>query len=57
MQGGPYCDCKVPSREVEIDDDEFACWDVCCNCGKIIEDSIRFYNHYDGEDHIEDEWE
>lgn len=27
-------------------------WDVCSNCGKLIEGSIRSLDHYDGEDHV-----
>lgn len=33
---------------------EWGWWDVCCKCGKEIEDSFHYYNHFDGEDHDED---
>lgn len=29
----------------------FGYWQVCCGCGKRIEDGYHYYNHYDGEDH------
>ena len=31
--------------------DEWGYWDVCCTCGKPLEDGFHYYNHYDGEDH------
>lgn len=34
---------------------EFGYWLVCEKCGKPVEDSFEYYNHYDGEDHYESE--
>lgn len=48
-----YCKCD-DVKKVYIDDDEWACWDVCAKCGKVIEDSITYYNHNDGEDSDEE---
>lgn len=45
-----YCKCENPSS-VYTDDDDWGHWDVCSDCGKPIEDSYQYYNHYDGEDH------
>lgn len=45
-----YCKCKnCTSLTSQID--EFGYWDVCCDCGKPLEDGFHYYNHYDGEDH------
>ncbi|MBE7019386.1 MAG: hypothetical protein E7413_05880 [Ruminococcaceae bacterium] len=51
-----YCTCNDCSS-VYIDDDEWGVWDVCKKCGKIVEDSYKAYNHYDGEDHIDDPYD
>lgn len=45
-----YCKCKFRSAVTSFIDD-FGYWDICCNCGKPIEDGFHYYNHYDGEDH------
>lgn len=26
-------------------------FDICCACGKRLEEGFHYYNHYDGEDH------
>lgn len=47
-----YCQCKrITSITTEDDGEGFGYWDVCCTCGKHIEDGYHYYNHYDGEDH------
>lgn len=46
-----YCKCKGVSQ-VTGGFDDFCEYDICCKCGKIIEDSFRPLNHYDGEDHV-----
>jgi len=52
-----YCKCKG-QRSITSYEGEFGYWDVCCNCGKPIEDGFHYYNHYDGEDHDDiDIWE
>lgn len=49
-----YCKCKNVSK-VTTDYNECYEFDVCCTCGKILEDSYRPLNHFDGEDHVFDE--
>lgn len=45
-----YCKCeKCSSITTELED--FGYWDVCCDCGKPLEDGYHYYNHFDGEDH------
>lgn len=34
---------------------DFGYWLKCGSCGKVIEDSFEYFNHYDGEDHLESE--
>lgn len=46
-----YCQCKSFSK-VYTDFDDWYEFDRCSNCGKIIKDSFRELNHYDGEDHV-----
>lgn len=44
-----YCRCeKIELAHTDFDD--FKRWDVCNTCGKVIEDSIVYFNHYDCED-------
>ena len=45
-----YCKCKS-TTSVTSEIEEWGDWDVCCKCGKPIEDGFHYYNHYDGEDH------
>ncbi len=51
MNNKDYCKCKKSSA-VTTDFNDFYEYDICCDCGKIIEDSFRPLNHYDGEDHV-----
>lgn len=51
MVENKYCQCKNISK-VTSDFNDFCEYDICCTCGKIIEGSERFLNHYDGEDHV-----
>lgn len=45
-----YCRCnKCSSVSTELT--EFGFWSICCNCGKRLEDSFEYFNHFDGEDH------
>lgn len=46
-----YCTCKN-SNSVHTEFNDWYEWDVCNDCNKMIEDSIRELNHYDGEDHV-----
>ena len=49
-----YDYCKCPGRGMLTSGfNDWYEYDVCCNCGKIIEDSFRSLNHYDGEDHVD----
>lgn len=49
-----YCRCeKIKSVHTHID--EWGQWDVCDVCNKTIEFSYQYFDHYDGEDHV-DEW-
>jgi len=52
MQEKDFCKCKNIGKITSSFDDWYE-YDICCNCGKIIEDSIRPLNHYDGEDHVD----
>ena len=45
--------CKCNHRVITTELEEFGYWDVCCECGKPIEQGYHYYNHYDGEDHEE----
>ncbi len=45
-----YCKCKE-SSSITSAEEEFGYWDVCCDCGKPLEDGFHYYNHYDGKDH------
>ena len=48
-----YCRCsKCSSVSTELTDLGF--WLICCDCGKRVEDSFEYFNHYDGEDHVND---
>lgn len=51
MDKKDYCQCKNITK-VTTGFDDFNEYDICCNCGKIIEDSFRSLNHFDGEDHV-----
>lgn len=46
-----YCQCKNCTSITSVDDGEWGYWDVCCACGRPLEDGYHYYNHYDGEDH------
>ncbi|MBP5595651.1 MAG: hypothetical protein J6Y02_09740 [Pseudobutyrivibrio sp.] len=48
-----YCKCKSHDMVTTDCENEFGYWEVCTVCGKRIEDSFTYYNHYDGEDHEE----
>ncbi len=47
-----YCTCKKCSS-ITTELGEWGYWDVCCDCGKRLEDGFHYYNHYDGEDHYD----
>ncbi len=51
-----YCTCKNSTSITSVTD-EFGYWDVCCDCGKPIEDGFHYYNHFDGEDHDDMDWD
>ena len=51
MDNNKFCQCKSIGN-ITSGSDSWYEYDVCCNCGKIIEDSFRELNHYDGEDHV-----
>ena len=46
-----YCKCKNVSK-ITTDYNDFYEFDICCTCGKILEDSYRPLNHFDGEDNV-----
>ena len=48
-----YCKCKECRSVTTGFEDSFGFWDVCMKCKKRLEDGYHYYNHYDGEDHIE----
>ncbi len=41
-----YCECKNSSA-VYSQNDDFMWWDRCCDCNKVIEDSITYFNQSD----------
>lgn len=45
-----FCKCTHCSA-ITSQMEEFGYWDVCCDCGKPLEDGFHYSNHYDGEDH------
>lgn len=45
-----FCKCTHCSA-ITSQMEEFGYWDVCCDCGKPLEDGFHYFNHYDGEDH------
>lgn len=49
-----YCTCDNCSSVSIESDDEWGFWEVCNKCRKRVEDSYQAYNHYDGEDHMDD---
>lgn len=49
-----FCKC-ARSKGVTSDVDDFGYWLICVACGKKIEDSYEYHNHYDGEDHYYDD--
>lgn len=53
MERNDYCKCKELKSVTTGFEDDFGYWDVCCVCGKKIEDGHHYYDHYDGEDHEE----
>lgn len=50
-----YCNC-TECFSIFTDSDEWGEWEVCTKCGKIIEGTYKADNHYDGEDHIEEDF-
>jgi len=50
-----YCKCTKRSSVTSYEE-EFGYWDICCSCHKPIEDGFHYYNHYDGEDHDENDY-
>ena len=54
--GNEFCECEVMSSVTIGYEDDFGYWDVCCKCGKKIEDGHHYYDHYDGEDHDDNIW-
>ena len=48
-----FCQCQSRCTITAGFEDDFGYWDVCCGCGKRIEDGYHYYNHYDGSDHEE----
>ena len=57
VERNKFCNCEKILSTTTGFDDGFGYWDVCCTCGKKIEDGHHYHNHYDGEDHDEDFWE
>lgn len=52
MNNEEYCTCGCTKGVTsDTESSEFGYWDICCNCGKRLEDGFHYYNHYDGEDH------
>lgn len=55
-QKSEFCSCKnVTSIYTDTESSDFGYWEVCSDCNKKIEDGFHYYNHYDGEDHCDDD--
>ena len=55
-QKSEFCSCKnITSIYADTESSDFGYWDVCSNCNKKLEDGFHYYNHYDGEDHYDDD--
>ena len=55
-QNSDFCSCKnITSIYTDTESSDFGYWEVCSNCNKKIEDGFHYYNHYDGEDHCDDD--
>lgn len=52
-----FCTCNSNSEITAGYEDDWGFWDVCCDCGKKIEDGYHNYNHFDNEDHDVDGWD
>mgnify|MGYP003275648357 CR=1 FL=1 len=52
MKNQEYCICEK-SSSVYCETNDFGQWVVCGDCHKVVEDSFEYFNHYDGEDHLE----
>lgn len=46
-----FCQCEHCSSIYTNFNDWYE-WDVCSDCEKPIENSLRELNHYDGDDHV-----
>lgn len=44
-----YCRCEKPV--IATKNGQFGYQEYCTKCGKDIEDGFHYYNHYDGQDH------
>lgn len=47
-----FCECENPVIVTDVSN-SFGYQEYCEKCGKKIEFGWHYYNHYDGEDHIE----
>lgn len=55
-QKSEFCSCEnVTSIYTDTESSDFGYWEVCSDCNKKIEDGFHYYNHYDGEDHCDDD--
>ena len=50
-----FCTCNSNSEITTGYEDDWGFWDVCCDCGKKIEDG--YHNYFDNEDHDVDGWD
>lgn len=48
IESNNYCECKDIKSITTGFEDDFGYWDVCCECGKKMEDGHYYYDHYDG---------
>jgi len=46
-----FCRCK-DIKSIYTDIDDWGQWYVCNKCNKPIEGTYKYFNHYDGEDHV-----
>ena len=55
LKKSEYCQCSNHSAITsDVESDNWGYWDICCECGKRLEDGYNEYNHIDGEDHDDD---
>lgn len=54
MSKEEYCICSYPRGTTSnTKSDDWGYRDICCNCGRRLENGFHYYIYYDGEDHYD----